>query len=490
MAKDAYVKLPTLLSGRLLLLFLAWSIVLSCVFVATTYRHGFSTGWPWVGSLAFFLVVWLNGLLALALARLLFARAKETPQVCCRMKLPGEESGSSDCIDCSMSNNERSFCNLLERFGIGYFFLDREGIVRDANDESAALRDYKSRREVLGNSIFSFLEPEDLAKAEKNLRRLATSEASRKPVPDVYTRHGRDGTLHFHTALGCAVRREGEIIGTECIVIDTTNQRKNEDRVRRHLAELAHVQRVNSMGKMVSELAHEIAQPLYAITNYAEACSDVVQSCQDSQAGTELQGEMLIEWMGQITEQADRAASVIRRLRRFIHKSKSERVEVDLNRRIESVLNLIAPGAREHSVDIEFCAAESLPSVYVDPIQIDQVTVNLIQNAIEAMLDIPSPERKVMIETAFDEGDTVRVAVCDMGQGIEEANMDRVFEAFFSTKNEGMGMGLAICRSIMHEHGGRLWPTNNLGRGTTFHFSIPINQGVLGDGNRTDSTYC
>ena len=117
-------------------------------------------------------------------------------------------------------------------------------------------------------------------------------------------------------------------------------------------------------------------------------------------------------------------------------------------------------------------------SVFVDPIQIDQVTVNLIQNAIEAMADIPPRERRIMIETLYDQADMVHIAVRDMGPGIDKKNMDRIFEAFYSTKNEGMGMGLAICRSIMHEHGGRLWPTHNLHRGTTFHFSLPINPEV------------
>ena len=472
MAKDGYVNLPHLLSGRIVLLYIAWSIVVASAFVATVSPHGFWadrpwTGWPWGGSLAFFLVVWLNGLLVSALARLLFARGEETSYVCCRMNLQGEESGSGNSyLGCSMSNKGQPFCNLLERFGVGYFFIDRAGIVRNANDEFAMLRGYKSRREVLGKPVLTIVEPEDVAKTKQHLQRLATGET----VSDVFVRHCRDGTVHYHTAMGCPVRRQGEIVGSEGIVIDSTDQMKIENRARRHLAELAQVQRVNSMGKIVSELAHEIAQPLYAITNYAQACSDVVQS------GPELQADMLIEWMGQVSEQADRAASVVRRLRCFIHKSKSQRVEVDLNRRIEDVLHLLEAGAREHSVDIEFTAAKSLPSVFADPIQIDQVTVNLIQNAIEAMSDTPPQERKVMIETACDEGDMVCVAVRDMGQGIGEEDLDRIFEAFFSTKNEGMGMGLAICQSIMHEHGGRLWPSHNLDRGTTFHFSLPISQ--------------
>ncbi len=474
MAKDRCVNLPHLVSGRIVLLYLAWSAVMVGVFVATISGHGFWmgwlwTGWPWGGSLSLFFLVWLNGLLLLALGKLLFAGAEETSFVCSKTKLQGEESTSSDSyLGSSTSNNDRSFRNLLERFGMGYIFIDREYIVRDSNNTYARLRGYKSRHEVLGKSLLTIMESEDIAKVKQNLQRAVAGET----VADVYVRHCRDGTVRYLAGMSCSVRQEGEIIGIEGIAIDITDQKKIEIRARRHLAELAQVQRVNLMGKMVSELTHEIAQPLYAITNYASACSDVVQS------GSELQADTLIEWMGQVVEQANRAAAVVRRLRRFIHKSKPERVEVDLNRRIEDVLHLLTPGAREHSVNIEFHAAKSLPSVFVDPIQIDQVTVNLIQNAIEAMSDTPVRERRVLIETACDDRDTVRVAVRDMGQGIGQEDLDRIFEAFFSTKKEGMGMGLAICRSIMHEHGGRLWPTHNLDRGTTFHFTIPVTSGV------------
>ena len=420
--------------------YLAWSIVVAVCFVIISPQNFRDVG-LWGGSLSIYCLVWLNGILLLALATLLFARA---------------EKKFSD------------GCNLLERFVIGHFFIDRDGIILDSNEEFAILRGWKSRSELIGKSVMEIVDAEDVAKAKEHLQRVGGGEM----VSNVYVRHCLDGTVHYHTTMSYPIREQGRIIGAESVVIDTTSQKKIEDRARRHLAELAHVQRVNSMGKIVSELAHEIAQPLYAITNYAAACSDVVRS------GSDLHASMLVEWMGQITEQTDRAAAVVRRLRCFIHKSKSERVEVDLNRRIEDVLHLLAPGARENCVDIEFHAAAALPRVFVDPIQIDQVTVNLIQNAIEAMSDTPPQERRVMIETVCDEGDVVRVAVRDLGQGIDKENLDRIFEAFFSTKKEGMGMGLAICRSIMHEHGGRLWPTHNLHRGTTFHFSLPITSGV------------
>ena len=446
MAKRGLVYLSRLFSGRVLLFYLAWSIVVAvgCVALSPNSLRG---EFPRDGSLSVCFLVWLNGLLVLALAVLLIARTEENASSC---------------------DNQPALCDLQKRFGIGYFFVDRQGVIQDSNDEFALMRGYKSRSELIGMSILKLLAFEDVAKTKQHVRQLVAGEM----VSDVFIRRCRDGTVKYHMLIGRPAWSQEKIIGIEGLGIDVTAQKEIDDRMHRHLEELAQVQRVNSMGKIVSELAHEIAQPLYAITNYASACSDVVCT------GSELQREMLIDWMERVTEQADRAASVVRRLRSYIHKSKSERVEVDLNRRIRNVLHLLAPGAREHSVEIEFHASESLPSVFADPIQIDQVTTNLIQNAIEAMADIPPRERRIMIETVYDQAGMVRVAVRDMGPGINKENMDRIFEAFFSTKNEGMGMGLAICRSIMHEHGGRLWPTHNLHRGTTFHFSLPINPGV------------
>lgn len=352
MANRGFVQLSRLVYGRVLLLCLAWSVVVGVGYVAMS-PHSIRAGRLWDVSLSIFFLVWLNGILALALATLLFAQTEKKFSECCRLKLQRPESAISDrFVNCPMAGDGHSFCNLLERFTIGCFFVDRAGIVLDSNEEFAILRGRKSRTELIGKSVMEIVEPEDLVKAKAHLQRLIAGET----VSRVYVRHWPDGTVHYHTAMGCSVRRDGAIVGAEYVVIDTTNHKKIEDRARRHLAELAQMQRINSMGKIVSELAHEIAQPLYAITNYAEACSDIVRS------DSELQTDMLVNWMKQIAEQADRAASVVRRLRGYIHKSKPERVEVDLNHRIRNVLHLLDPGAREHYVDIEFHAAESLPS--------------------------------------------------------------------------------------------------------------------------------
>ena len=359
------------------------------------------------------------------------------------------------------------FCGLLERMGMGYFFLQRDWRVRYINDEFAAMRGHAAQHDAVGKSIFDLLEDDDIAKAKDFMRQLAAGGS----VTGNFVRRCRDGKVLHHMVIMIPVRRGLEVLGAEGLMIDTTDQRVIEDRIRRHLAELAQVQRVNSMGKMVSELAHEIAQPLYAITNYAEACSHVVQS------GRPLQNEMLLHWMEQVAGQANRAGEVVRRLRGYIHKSKSQRIEVDLNRHIENVIHLMGPVAREHGVEIKFHAAESLPSVLADPIQIDQVAVNLIQNAIEAMPDTAKHQRRIMIETSRGADNMVRAAVRDMGEGIDKENVNRIFDTFYSTKEEGMGIGLAICRSIMIDHGGKLWPTHNLDHGTTFHFSLPIATG-------------
>ena len=377
---------------------------------------------------------------------------------------PGGHSASGNKpLDIKGLAKENFCCSLLERIGVGYFCLDGGWNLSNINSRFAAMRECDAGQGWLGAPFLDLLEEKDIAKAEEYFEHLAAGDA----VSGIFVKRCSDGKILHHLAIMTPVCEGSRVAGAEGLMIDITDQRAVEERIHRHLTDLAQVQRVNTMGKMVSELAHEIAQPLYAITNYAEACSHVVQS------ENRLPNEMLLRWMEQITEQANRAGEVVRRLRGYIHKSKSQRVEIDLNQHIENVIRLMGPVVREHNIDVEFHAAEPLPKVWADPIQIDQVAVNLIQNAVEAMANTPKQQRRIIIETSHGGNRTIHAAVRDMGQGVDANDLNRIFDAFYTTKEEGMGIGLAICRSIMLDHGGKLWPTHNLNRGMTFHFSLP-----------------
>jgi C4-dicarboxylate-specific signal transduction histidine kinase len=261
------------------------------------------------------------------------------------------------------------------------------------------------------------------------------------------------------------------------LIVEMEERRRAEQQSRQHQAELAHVARLSTVGEMVAELAHELNQPLGAISSYAQACRRLM-SFERPEDHNELSDSL-----GRITDQADRAAEIIRRLRRFITKAKPSQTTVDINAMIHDVAALTNIDARTDQVDISFNLTDPLPPVVGDRIQLEQVMVNLIRNALDAMRDFPPHARQLTIGTAVENGRRVRVDVCDSGVGIPADMMDCVFDRFFTTKPNGMGMGLSISRSIITNHGGLLWATSNVDHGSTFHFTLPIDQGEHDRGN-------
>ena len=253
--------------------------------------------------------------------------------------------------------------------------------------------------------------------------------------------------------------------------VEMEERRRAEEQVQQHQAELAHVSRLSTVGEMVVELTHELNQPLSAISSYAQACRRLLGS--DSLGGD---GELTTS-LNQVSEQADRAAEIIRRLRRFITKAKPQQTVVDVNALIRDVAELTTIDARMVNATVCFEFTEPLPPVTGDRIQLEQVVVNLTRNAFEAMRDCEHEFRRLTIRTAVDKARHVVVDVHDRGVGIPPNMVERVFDRFFTTKADGMGMGLSISRSIVRNHGGTLWATPNEDRGSTFHFTLPIDLG-------------
>ena len=254
--------------------------------------------------------------------------------------------------------------------------------------------------------------------------------------------------------------------------LEMDERRRAEEQVHQHQAELAHVARLSTVGEMVAELTHELNQPLSAISSYAQACQRLLRS-----GGAEDRTE-LVTSLHQVGEQAGRAAEIIRRLRRFVMKSKPMQTAVDINALIREVTELTSIDARMAQAEVCFELTDGLPMVLVDRIQIEQVLVNLKRNAFEAMRDLEPASGRLTVRTAFDGAGHIVVDLCDNGSGIPADAMDRVFDRFFTTKPNGMGMGLAISQSIIENHGGKLWVTPNPSRGSTFHFTLPIDRGA------------
>jgi C4-dicarboxylate-specific signal transduction histidine kinase len=187
--------------------------------------------------------------------------------------------------------------------------------------------------------------------------------------------------------------------------------------------------------------------------------------------------EKLLDAMEQTVEQADRANSIIRRVRSFIHKENPERRAVDVNDIIDGIVDLLRLDAREYDAELRLDLAQSALPVIADPIQIQQVLVNLAHNGFEAMSAAALTSRHLSIQTRPPENGVVEVAVHNQGQGMPAETVERMFEPFFTTKSHGLGMGLSISRTIIEAHGGRLWATSDDSNGTTFYFTLPIVEG-------------
>jgi two-component system, sensor histidine kinase and response regulator len=239
-------------------------------------------------------------------------------------------------------------------------------------------------------------------------------------------------------------------------------RRERERRLHQVQSELIHVGRVSEMGQMVSALAHEVNQPLTAINNYLRAGQRLTEAGQAAKARTTLE---------KAAEQTVRAIQIIQRLRDFVKKGETEKRAEDLPETIEEARSLALIGARRHDVEVELRLHPEASAALIDKIQIQQVLLNLVRNAIEAMAE--SPRRSVVIATAPASGGMIEVSVADTGPGLAAEVREKLFQPFVTTKGGGMGVGLSICRSIIEAHDGRLWAADNPDGGTVFRFTLP-----------------
>ena len=259
---------------------------------------------------------------------------------------------------------------------------------------------------------------------------------------------------------------EGRIIGASKIARNIGQRRAQERRIQELQGELLHATRLASAGQLAAALAHELNQPLTAILNYAGVLDELAAAV----AG--VQGDMLRDVVKKVTDQTGRAGDIIRRLRGFVAKRELEQEIQDLNRTIEESLALGMVGSSYGNVHLKTGLALDLPPVRIDRVQIQQVMINLLRNAIEAMQN--SPKRELQISTARDGTGFVRANVADTGPGLPPEIATTLFQPFITTKGQGLGIGLSICRSIIESHGGKLWVEANESGGTVFSFRLPI----------------
>jgi PAS domain S-box-containing protein len=233
--------------------------------------------------------------------------------------------------------------------------------------------------------------------------------------------------------------------------------------------ELARVSRLTTMGELAASIAHEVNQPLTAVTNNSNACLRLL-------AADNLKPEVLRRALEEIVADGNRASAIVTRIRGFIKKEPAEKNRVDINDVIQEVLALADRELYENRVRLERQLTKALPLVLADRVQMQQVLLNLIMNGIEAMLAVTDESRSLWVESRVDESGDILVAVRDSGTGLG-SGADRIFTPFFTTKANGMGMGLSISRSLVENHGGRLWAMPNSPVGAVFSFTLPVNAG-------------
>jgi PAS domain S-box-containing protein len=293
------------------------------------------------------------------------------------------------------------------------------------------------------------------------------------PYRDVLRLRRADGEFRWHHARGEPLRdQQGRIIQWYGLSVDIDEAKKAEDRLRRsesHLAqaqlELAHANRVATMGQLTASITHEVNQPITAAVTYALAARRWLSAEPPNL-------DEVDDVLALIVKEGNRAGEVVGRIRALIKKAPARKDAVAINDAILEVIALTRTEAANNSVSVRTQLAEDLPHVQGDRVQLQQVLLNLIINAIEAMRDVGEKERELVIST-HHEPDWVSVEVRDSGPGFAQADIDRVFEAFYSTKSSGLGLGLSICRSIIEAHNGGLWATPNLPRGAILRFTAP-----------------
>jgi len=246
-------------------------------------------------------------------------------------------------------------------------------------------------------------------------------------------------------------------------IMDVTEQKRAEEALRQAQADLAHVSRVTTLGEMAASIAHEVDQPLSGVVINANACLRFLRP-------ESLNIDEVRDGLHAIARDGRRASDVIGRIRALARRTATEKVPLDVNEVIREVVALAEAEVRRTHATLRVKLGADLPPVMADRVQLQQVVLNLILNGLEAMHGVA--RRELVIRTQREANDHVEVAVQDSGGGIDPQLAPRMFDAFYTTKPNGMGMGLSISRSIVEQHGGRLWAVANNGPGTTFHFTV------------------
>jgi PAS domain S-box-containing protein len=368
-----------------------------------------------------------------------------------------------------LGQREAKIRRLVDANIIGIFIWDLEGGISEANDTFLRMVGYDRGDIVSGRVRWKDLTPPEWrdrqAQAAEELRRTGSAQ----PFEKEYFR--KDGS-RVPVLIGSTSFEEGGNQGV-AFVLDLTERkraeaesRESERRFREVQMELARANRVSAMGQLTASIAHEVNQPIAAtVANAQAALRWLSAQPPDLEEGRQA--------LARIVKDGERAGAVIGRIRDHIKKAPARRECLEINDAIREVIELTRGEAVKNGISVQTELADGLPFIQGDRVQLQQVILNLIINAVEAMSGVGEGVRELLISTGKAESDGVLVAVRDSGPGLVPATLERLFDAFYTTKPDGLGLGLSICRSIIEAHHGRLWASANLPHGTIFHFTVP-----------------
>ncbi len=353
--------------------------------------------------------------------------------------------------------------SILETVPDAMIVIDERGLILSFSAAAERMFGF-SEAELLGENISTLMPSPDRERHDHYLENYrSTGERRIIGIGRITTARRRTGAA-FPIDLHIGEARAGDEKVFTGFIRDLTERQATQRRLHDLQAELAHVARVTAMGTLATALAHELNQPLTAIANYVETARDLLHDPSDDVLG------VIREALDECAAQSVRAGQIVRRLRDYISRGEVDRKPESLKQLVNEASVLAMIGAGERGVEIEVKLDSGCDEVLVDRIQIQQVILNIVRNAFEAMDD--TPVRRVQISSCREEGGSVRVTIADSGPGLDPDLAGQLFEPFNSTKTRGMGLGLSICHTIVRGHAGRIWAEPSFLGGTAFHFTL------------------